>query len=67
MGLVADVRVDSWVERGTTISPHYDSLLAKLMVYAPDRSQATQKMRDALAGTQVCLLVQFRTSLSGGN
>lgn len=26
------VRVDTWVETGTTVSPHYDSLLAKLMV-----------------------------------
>ena len=54
--MIADVRVDSWIERGTTISPHYDSLLAKLMVYAPDRSQAIQNMQDALAGTQVYLL-----------
>lgn len=49
----AGVRVDSWIERGTTISPHYDSLLAKLMVFAPDRPAAAKKMRAALAETQV--------------
>ncbi|DBA70016.1 TPA: hypothetical protein ACH3X2_012365 [Trebouxia sp. C0005] len=47
------VRVDSWIERGTTISPHYDSLLAKLMVFAPDRAAATNKMSAALAETKV--------------
>lgn len=31
------VRVDTWVETGTEVSPHYDSMLAKLMVYAPTR------------------------------
>ncbi len=51
----AGVRVDSWIERGTTISPHYDSLLAKLMVFAPDRAAATNKMSGALAETQVRL------------
>ncbi len=50
---LAGVRVDSWIERGTTISPHYDSLLAKLMVFAPDRAAATKKMSAALAETQV--------------
>lgn len=50
------VRVDSWIERGTTISPHYDSLLAKLMVFAQDRPAAVQKMSAALAETQVGLL-----------
>jgi len=45
--------VDSWIERGTTVSPHYDSLLAKLMVFAPDRAAATKKMSGALAETQV--------------
>jgi len=50
---LAGVRVDSWIERGTTVSPHYDSLLAKLMVFAPDRAAATKKMSGALAETQV--------------
>lgn len=45
------VRVDSWVEAGTEISPFYDSLLAKLMVFAPTRDLAVKKMKAALAGT----------------
>lgn len=31
------VRVDTWVETGTEISPYYDSMLGKLMVWAPTR------------------------------
>eukprot|EP00878_Enallax_costatus_P006672 GHUV01006994.1.p1 GENE.GHUV01006994.1~~GHUV01006994.1.p1 ORF type:complete len:992 (+),score=332.89 GHUV01006994.1:1132-4107(+) len=47
------VRVDSWIEAGTEISPYYDSLLAKLMVYAPTRELAVKKMKQALAGTVI--------------
>lgn len=31
------VRIDTWVETGSEIPAFYDSLLAKLMVHAPDR------------------------------
>jgi urea carboxylase len=44
------VRVDSWVESGTEISPYYDSLLGKLMVHAPTREMAVAKIQEALAG-----------------
>jgi len=44
------VRVDSWLESGTEISPYYDSLLGKLMVYAPTRELAVAKIQEALAG-----------------
>jgi urea carboxylase len=47
---VDGVRVDTWVEAGTEISPYYDSLLGKLMVHAPTRAAAIAKMRDALDG-----------------
>ncbi|KAG2494459.1 hypothetical protein HYH03_007511 [Edaphochlamys debaryana] len=47
------VRVDSWVETGTEVSPHYDSLLAKLMVWAPTREEAVEKMAAALAQTEL--------------
>ena len=44
------VRVDTWVETGTEISPYYDSMLAKLMVYAPTRwvpeGRASMRPRD---------------------
>jgi urea carboxylase len=47
------VRVDTWVETGTEVSPYYDSMLAKLMVYAPTREAAVAKMREAIAGTKL--------------
>jgi hypothetical protein len=47
------VRVDTWVETGTEISPYYDSMLAKLMVYAPTREAAVTKMKEAIAATRL--------------
>lgn len=43
------VRIDSAVYQGCTISPWYDSMIAKLIVYAPTREGAIQKMKWALA------------------
>jgi acetyl-CoA carboxylase biotin carboxylase subunit len=42
------VRWDSGVETGDEISLHYDSLLAKLIVWAPDRAQVITRMSQAL-------------------
>ncbi|MGH7508088.1 MAG: acetyl-CoA carboxylase biotin carboxylase subunit [Gemmatimonadales bacterium] len=42
------VRWDSAVEVGDEITLHYDSLLAKLIVWAPDRTQAIVRMTQAL-------------------
>lgn len=42
------LRVDSAIRTGDTVSPHYDSMIAKLMVSAPTREQARQKMLTAL-------------------
>jgi urea carboxylase len=47
------VRVDSWVETGTEITPHYDPLLAKVIVQAPTRPQAISAMQSALAKTRL--------------
>ena len=49
----AGVRVDTWVETGTEVTPHYDSLLAKLMVHALDRAGATAALQKALAATEL--------------
>ncbi|MCS6846848.1 MAG: ATP-grasp domain-containing protein [Candidatus Roseilinea sp.] len=46
--LGADVRVDSGVERGSQVTPHYDSLLAKLIVRGETRGDAIRKMDSAL-------------------
>ena len=42
------VRVDSCLYNGCEISPHYDSLVAKLIVHAPTRLGAIRRMRRAL-------------------
>lgn len=47
------VRVDTWVESGSHVTPYYDSLLAKLMVFAPTRPEAIAKLVDALSKTKV--------------
>jgi acetyl-CoA carboxylase biotin carboxylase subunit len=42
------VRVDSALYSGYTVPPHYDSLVAKLVVHAPTRREAIGRMRRAL-------------------
>jgi len=42
------IRWDSGVEVGDEVTLHYDSMLAKLIVWAPDRAQAIVRMRRAL-------------------
>jgi acetyl-CoA carboxylase, biotin carboxylase subunit len=42
------VRWDGGVETGDEVTLYYDSMLAKLIVWAPDRSQALLRMRQAL-------------------
>ncbi|MCS3849160.1 3-methylcrotonyl-CoA carboxylase alpha subunit [Xanthomonas campestris] len=45
----AHVRIDAGVEQGDTISPYYDPMIAKLIVWDHDRPAALARMRDALA------------------
>jgi acetyl-CoA carboxylase biotin carboxylase subunit len=45
----AGVRVDSAVYPGYTISPHYDSMIAKLIVWGATREEAIARMKRALA------------------
>ena len=42
------VRVDTFVEDGATVPPHYDSLLAKVIAWAPDRELALARSLRAL-------------------
>jgi len=42
------IRWDSGVDVGDEVTLHYDSMLAKLIVWAPDRAQAIARMRRAL-------------------
>ncbi|GAA6236484.1 acetyl-CoA carboxylase biotin carboxylase subunit [Apilactobacillus micheneri] len=39
------VRIDSGVESGDTISPFYDSMIAKIIVHMPNKEEAVVKMR----------------------
>ncbi|MEC5079355.1 acetyl/propionyl/methylcrotonyl-CoA carboxylase subunit alpha [Xanthomonas oryzae pv. oryzicola] len=45
----AHVRIDAGVEQGDTISPYYDPMIAKLIVWETDRPAALARMRAALA------------------
>ena len=42
------IRIDSAIYTGYTISPYYDSMIAKLIVYAKSRKEAIAKMHSAL-------------------
>jgi acetyl-CoA carboxylase biotin carboxylase subunit len=47
------VRVDTFVEDGTVISPHYDSLIAKLIVVDASRRLAIERARRALGELEI--------------
>ena len=42
------VRVDSWIRPGTKVSQYYDNLMAKLVVWAPTRTEAINRALRAL-------------------
>ncbi|WP_133667637.1 acetyl-CoA carboxylase biotin carboxylase subunit [Paraburkholderia sp. BL10I2N1] len=47
------VRVDTHCYSGYTVPPYYDSLLGKLIVHAPTRAEAIERMQEALADLRV--------------
>ncbi|GAA1801803.1 biotin carboxylase [Planosporangium flavigriseum] len=47
------VRVDSGYAAGTTVTPSYDSLMAKLIVWGPDRLSAIERAKSAVAGFEI--------------
>jgi 3-methylcrotonyl-CoA carboxylase alpha subunit len=51
--LPGDIRVDSGVEQGGEVTPHYDPMIAKLIVHAPDRAQAAAKLATACRAVEV--------------
>jgi 3-methylcrotonyl-CoA carboxylase alpha subunit len=47
------VRVETGVESGSTVSPYYDSMLAKLIAHAATRDEALDKLSQALDQTSI--------------
>jgi 3-methylcrotonyl-CoA carboxylase alpha subunit len=47
------VRVDTGVREGDTIAPHYDAMIAKLIVWGADRAAAIERLAGALAEYEV--------------
>ena len=45
------IRCDDGVESGSTISPHYDAMIAKIIAFGADRAGAIARMKVALADT----------------
>jgi urea carboxylase len=48
-----ETRVDGWIETGTEVSPFYDPLLAKLVVWGESRAAAVNRLGAALAKTEI--------------
>jgi len=44
-----DVRIDNGIAQGGEVSPHYDPMVAKLIVHGRDRDDAIRRLRAALA------------------
>ncbi|WP_341915581.1 acetyl/propionyl/methylcrotonyl-CoA carboxylase subunit alpha [Ferrovibrio terrae] len=49
----AHVRVDTGVREGDSVTPYYDPMIAKLIVWDTDRRSALRRLRQALAEYQI--------------
>ena len=47
------MRLDSGVEGGSVVSPHYDPMLAKVIAHAPTRDEALDRLAGALEQFEV--------------
>jgi len=59
----AGVRVDSALDGTGEVSPYYDSMLAKVIAYAPTRAEAAAKLARALRGARLHGIVTNRELL----
>ena len=53
LGQQTGIRLDSGIVDGSTVSIHYDPMLAKVISYAPTRRQSALVLADALARTRL--------------
>jgi acetyl-CoA carboxylase, biotin carboxylase subunit len=54
------VRIDTFVHADCTISPYYDSMIAKVIVHGRDRDEAIARMRRTL---EMTVIEGIRTSV----
>jgi acetyl-CoA carboxylase biotin carboxylase subunit len=47
------LRVDTHIVEGAMVPPYYDSLMAKVIAYGPDRATALARLRTALEQTHI--------------
>jgi len=57
------LRVDSGVESGTVVSPHYDPMLAKVIAHGTDRHAAIRLLRRALGESVILGITTNRAQL----
>ncbi|CAH0054156.1 unnamed protein product [Clonostachys solani] len=48
-----NLRVDTWVEQGTTVTTAYDPMIAKVISYGADRKEALEKLLEGLNNTKI--------------
>ncbi|CAG1019973.1 geranyl-CoA carboxylase alpha subunit [Burkholderiaceae bacterium] len=64
VALPRGVRLDHALHAGAVVSPHYDSMLGKLIAYGANREQAIARLQAALADTVVLGLPTNRALLA---
>lgn len=62
--MVRGLRFDHALETGSEVSPHYDAMLGKLIVHAPTRTEAIDRLAHALDQTRVLGLPTNRAFLA---
>lgn len=60
---VPGVRIDSGVQRGSTVSQYYDPMVAKVISWAPTRTEAVLKLATVLASARIHGLLTNRDLL----
>ena len=58
------LRFDHAIEHGLVVGPHFDSMLGKLIVHAPTRGEATERLAQALHATVMLGLPNNRELLA---